>query len=87
MRNTIIRIFDILVWIVVVLIMLSSIVGGVGAGVESGSTLVGLLVILLGFVSAVLFAGFLFMIYSIYENSRRTADALERLVDERGLRG
>lgn len=78
MRHTIIRSFDVLVWIMAVLIALGGfVVGGMAMG--QGQGLAGLLMIVGGVLYAIIFAGALFLIVGIYENTKRTADAIERL--------
>lgn len=77
MRHAIIRSFDVLVWLMAVLMALGGlIVGGMTMG--QGMAGQGLAIMVGGVLYAVIFVGFLFMIVGIYENTKRTAEALER---------
>lgn len=78
MRHAIIRSFDVLVWLMAALLALGGLVVG-GMAMGQGEGLAGLLIIVGGILYAIIFAGMLFLVVGIYENTKRTADAVERM--------
>lgn len=81
MRQLVISLFDILTWLGMALIMILGLLGGVAASNSVGG-LAGVGVIVLGIILGVLFAGFSFLVHGIHANSKRSADALERLANK-----
>ena len=77
MRETIIKSLDVLVWIFAGLIAVGSVIAGLIA-VGNGQYL-GLLIAVGGVLEAVIFAGTFFMFMGVYNNTRRTAEAVEKL--------
>lgn len=77
MRQTIINSLDILIWVLGGLIAIGSVVAGVvtlGQGQVAG-----LAIIIGGLVYAVLIMGMFFLIIGIHNNTKRTAEAVEKL--------
>jgi len=77
MRHAIIRSFDVLVWLMAILMALGGLVMG-GMALGQGQAVAGLGIMVGGILYAIIFAGLLFMVVGIYENTKRTADILER---------
>lgn len=77
MRELIIKSLDMLVWIVAGLIAFAGIVVGLMA-LKQGEP-AGLGIIIGGLLYAVVFAGAFFIMIGIYNNTRRTAEAIEKL--------
>lgn len=77
MRHAIIRSFDVLVWLMAILIALGGLVVG-GMAMGQGMAGQGLAIMVGGVLYAIIFAGLLFMVVGIYENTKRTAELLER---------
>lgn len=78
MREFVIKSLDVLVWVVTGLIAIGGAIGGmvaIGQG-EPG----GILIIFIALLYAVIFAGSFFLFKGIYENTKRTAEALEKLL-------
>lgn len=75
MRQLIINSFDILVWVFGGFIMLASLITGIGA-MAQGQALAGLAIILGGAIYAVLMMGVFFIAIGIYQNTKRTAEAV-----------
>jgi len=77
MREFVIKSLDVLVWIVAMVIVIV----GVGAGfmaLGQGQS-VGLAFIIGGPIYAIVFAGAFFILIGTYNNTKRTADAIEKL--------
>lgn len=75
MRQLIINSFDILVWVFGGFIMLTAMIAGIGAMVQR-QALVGLAFIVGGAIYAVLMMGVFFIAIGIYQNTKRTAEAV-----------
>lgn len=75
MRQLIINSFDALVWVFGALILVASVIGGLGT-IAQGQTLAGLGIILGGAIYAVLMMGMFFIAIGIYHNTKRTAEAV-----------
>lgn len=78
MRDFVIKSLDMLVWVVSGLIAVSGVVGGLialGQGQFGG-----ILIMIIALLYAVIFAGSFFLFKGIYENTKRTADAMEKLL-------
>ncbi|MFQ5624187.1 MAG: hypothetical protein ACE5FS_12435 [Paracoccaceae bacterium] len=75
MRHLIIKSLDVIIWIVAGIITIA----GVGAGLMaiSQGQLVGLAMIIGAPIYAIIFAGMFFLVIGIYDNTKRTAEALE----------
>lgn len=71
----------VLMGIGVILAALAASFGGSGEGPESvGGPFAGLFVLIFGAVYLVLFGGFLYLSLGIYQNTKRTAEAVEKLL-------
>lgn len=77
MRELIIKSLDMIVWFVAGLMAVGGVLGGLFALAQG--EVVGLAFIIGGLVYAVVFAGGFFMAIGIYENTKRTAAAVERM--------
>ncbi|MBK6466664.1 MAG: hypothetical protein IPL38_08410 [Rhodobacter sp.] len=78
MRALIIKSLDLLVWLLAILIALAGLVIGFMA-LGQGQVLPGLGMIVGGVLYAVVFAGMFFILIGIHDNTKRTADAVERM--------
>jgi len=79
MKNMIIKSLEMLVWLMVIVIVLGALAGGfMMMGNPQGGVLVGLAVIVGGFLYAIIFSGMMFLLIGIHHNTKRTAEALER---------
>lgn len=83
MREFLIASLDKIVMVVVVLMLLGTAVSGLGtmfAGrAQGGGVLVGLFVLVSGFVGAAMFGGMMFLLIGIYENTRKMASDIADL--------
>jgi hypothetical protein len=77
MRDFVIKSLDVLIWIVGGLIALAGIAGGLFFLVNG--QMQGLLFMVLGPIYAILFCGMFLLASGVYTNTRRTAEALEKL--------
>ncbi len=77
MRQTIISSLDIIIWILGGLIAVASVVMGIMALAQG--QLQGLGIIVGGLLYAVVFMGMFFLVIGIHDNTKRTADAVEKL--------
>ncbi|MGL4319641.1 MAG: hypothetical protein ACRCS3_02155 [Paracoccaceae bacterium] len=77
MREFIIKSLDILIWVVGAIIA----IGGIGAGLFAlaNGQPQGLLFLILGPIYAILFCGMFLLAVGVYNHTRRTAEALEKL--------
>lgn len=77
MRDFVIKSLDILIWIVGGFFA----IGGIGFGIFMlvQGEVQGLLFIILGPIYAILFCGMFLLAVGVYHNTRRTAEALEKL--------
>lgn len=81
MRDFLISSLNNLVSIIVVLTMIGAVLGALTILNDPQApypTVSALAVLIGGFVSTVVFGGSVFLLIGIYENSKRTADALEK---------
>ncbi|MEX0970490.1 MAG: hypothetical protein WD046_08625 [Paracoccaceae bacterium] len=79
MKNMIIKSLEILVWLMVILIVIGSLAGGAMImGNPMGGFLQGLGIMVGGVLYAIIFGGIMFLIIGIHDNTKRTAEALER---------
>lgn len=76
MRHAIIRSFDVLVWLMAIFVAIGGLVAG-GMAIGQGQAAAGFAIMVAGILYAIIFAGFLFMIVGIYQNTKRTAELLE----------
>ncbi|MCE6951196.1 hypothetical protein LAZ40_07415 [Cereibacter sphaeroides] len=76
MRDFLISTYDKLVMTLVILIAVGAVIGAIGMMSEAG-VFAGLLFLLSGLLSAVIFGGSMFLLIGIYENSKRIAALLE----------
>lgn len=81
MREMILSSFEKLVWALVIIIMLGAVLGGIGTMLSpaEGGFFVGLLILIGGLIYAVIIGGVMFLFIGIHENTKRTAEALERI--------
>lgn len=81
MRQLIINSFEKLIWALIGIVMLGAVIGGLGAmfAPMGPGFLPGLLIIIGGILYAILIGGMLFMVIGIHDNTKRTAEALERM--------
>ncbi len=77
MRNTIIRSLDVIVWIIAIFIAGGGVIAGLIA-IANGQ-MEGIAFIIGGPLYAIIFAGFIFVAIGIYDNTKRTAEAIEKL--------
>ena len=77
MRETIIKIFEILIWIIGALYAIGGVIGGIF--VLAQGEIAGLGIIIGGLLGAVVIMALFFIQIGIYNNTRRTADAVEKL--------
>jgi hypothetical protein len=77
MRDFVIKSLDVLIWIVGGLFAVGGILGGLYA-VLNGE-IGGLAFIVLGPIYAIIFCGMFLLAIGVYNNTRRTAEALEKL--------
>jgi len=77
MRELIIKSLDVIVWIVAGLIALGGVIVGVMA--LGQGEVAGLGIIIGGLLYAVVFAGMFFLMIGVYTNTKRTAEAIEKL--------
>ena len=77
MRQAIINSLDILIWVVGALIALAGVVAGIVA-LSQGQVL-GLGIIVGALLYAIIFMGMFFLIIGIHNNTKRTAEAVEKL--------
>lgn len=79
MRDIIIKIFDVMIWIIGGLVA----VGGLIAGIVTlaQGEVVGLGIIIGGVLYAIMIMALLFIAIGVYYHTRRTAEALEKLAN------
>jgi hypothetical protein len=77
MRDFIIKSLDILIWVVGGLIAVGGVVAGLFALVNG--QVQGLLFIILGPIYAILFCGMFLLAVGVFNHTKRTAEALEKL--------
>ncbi|QDC07829.1 hypothetical protein FHY55_00570 [Oceanicola sp. D3] len=77
MRDTIIKIFDVLIWVIGALAAIGGIVGGIIALAQG--EVVGLALIVGGILYAVIIMALFFIQIGIYYHTKRTAEAVEKL--------
>ncbi|MCU0800864.1 MAG: hypothetical protein MUD11_03665 [Rhodobacteraceae bacterium] len=77
MRDFVIRSLDVLIWVVGGVIAIGGIIGGLLA-IGQGQ-MQGLLFIILAPIYAIIFCGMFLLAIGVYNNTRRTAEALEKL--------
>jgi hypothetical protein len=77
MRDFIIKSLDILIWVVGGLIAVGGVVAGLFALVNGQPQ--GLLFIILGPIYAILFCGMFLLAVGVFNHTKRTAEALEKL--------
>ena len=77
MRNFVIKSLELIIWIVAGLVAIAGVILGLIA-LGSGE-IAGLLFIIGGPLYAVLLSGMFFVMIGTYENTKRTAEAVERL--------
>lgn len=78
MRQLIISSLDMLIWLFAGLIALGGVIVGFMA-MGQGMVLQGLGIVIGGLLYAIIFAGMFFLIIGIHNNTKRTADAVEKL--------
>ncbi len=77
MRQTIINSLDIIIWILGGLIAVVGVVAGIVALAQG--QVMGLGIIVGGLLYAVVFMGMFFLVIGIHDNTKRTAEAIEKL--------
>ncbi|UPH72343.1 hypothetical protein LGT41_0005880 [Abyssibius alkaniclasticus] len=79
MKDMIIKSLELLVWLMVILIVLGALGGGAAMmGNPMGGFLMGLGIMIGGVLYAIIFGGIMFLVIGIHDNTKRTAEALER---------
>lgn len=78
MRDFFIQSFEKLVTVIVVLLGLAVIIGAIGALLQQGA-LAFLLVLIVGVIYLIMIGGLLYLWLGIYQNTKRTADLLEKV--------
>ena len=87
MRDFFINAFEKLVAVIVILMIIGVVIGaaavsfgaGMGPGGQGGGILQGLFVLIFGAIYVVFIGGAMYLGLGIYQNTRRTAEALERM--------
>jgi uncharacterized membrane protein len=82
MRDFFINTFESLIAIIVVLSAISAVIAGFSTMFTGGGFFGGLAVLIFGAISTVVLGGGLYLAFGIYHNTKRTADAVERLVQK-----
>jgi hypothetical protein len=77
MRQAIINSLDILIWVLGALIALAGVIAGIVALAQG--QVMGLAILVGGLLYAVVFMGMFFLIIGIHNNTKRTAEAVEKL--------
>lgn len=77
MREMIIRSLDMIVWVVAALMAIVGIIAGLAALAQG--EIAGLAIMIGGLLYAVVFAGTFFLLIGVYNNTGRTADAVEKM--------
>ena len=83
MRDFFIQSFEKLVSVIVVLMMIGSVLGAFVAGAQEGF-LAFVLVLIMGAIYTVLLGGGLYLGLGIYQNTKRSAELLERIASKQG---
>ena len=83
MRDFFIQSFEKLVSVIVVLMMIGSVLGAFIAGAQEGF-LAFVLVLIMGAIYTVLLGGGLYLGLGIYQNTKRSAELLERIASKQG---
>jgi hypothetical protein len=78
-RQTIINSLEMMIWAIGGLIAIVSVIGGIMA--ISAGQMQGLLMIIGGPLYAILFMGMFFIVLGIHTNTKRTAEAIEKLAN------
>lgn len=81
MRQTFISLLDKLVILIVALILIGAFFAGIAAMFQGGGFFAGIGIWIGGAVYAVLMGGMLFLFLGIHENTKRTAEAVEKLAN------
>lgn len=81
MRQTFISLLDKLVILIVALILIGAFFAGIFAMFQGGGFFAGIGIWIGGAVYAVLVGGMLFLFLGIHENTKRTAEAVEKLAN------
>jgi hypothetical protein len=79
MRDFVIKSLDVIVWIVAAVFVAGGVLGGLFA--MANGQMQGLAFIILGPLYAIVFAGWIFLAIGTYNNTKRTADAIEKLAN------
>ena len=90
MRDFFINIFEKLVGLIIILMLIAVIVGGLatmfgagmGPGGMGGGFLAGLAVLVIGGIYVVFIGGLMYLGLGIYQNTKATAEALQRMADK-----
>jgi hypothetical protein len=77
MRDMIIKSLDVIVWIIAIIIAAGGVIAGLVALANGQPE--GIAFIIGGPLYAIIFAGFIFVAIGIYHNTKRTAEAIEKL--------
>lgn len=77
MRDTVIKIFEVLIWVIGALYAIGGTIAGVVALAQG--EIVGVALIIGGLLGAVMVMALFFIAIGIYDNTRRTAEAVEKL--------
>ena len=79
MRDFFISAFESLIAVIIVLIALGVLVGAAAATMQDGP-IAGIAVLVGGTLYTIIVGGMLYMVFGIYHNTRRTAEACERML-------
>lgn len=82
MRDFFINSFEKLVAVIIVLAMIAVVIGGLGAMFSGDGFLAGLAILIGGTLYVIMLGGMLYLMLGVYHNTRRTADAVERLASK-----
>lgn len=80
MREQIIKSFELIIWAFGGLLILFALISGIGS-IASGDFLLGLGSIIGGVLSTIVTLGLVFLVIAIQENTKRTAEAVEKLAE------
>ncbi len=82
MRDFFINSFEKLITVIVAISALGTVIAGLTTMFSDGGFFGGILVLILGAIYTIVLGGVLYLAFGIYHNTKRTADAVERLVDK-----
>lgn len=82
MRDFFINTFESLIAVIVVISAIGTVIAGLSTMFTGGGFFCGVLVLIAGAVYTVVLGGGLYLAFGIYRNTKRTADAVERMAQK-----